>query len=217
MQGTVLFSGKLFPVKLVIAATAPTAEKPGSFIDGLDCDAAANIIRHLSSKPRNLQWRRYALCYDFRSASRLGDRFCDASRAVFSKVDSKSYSDTGGCCLVNFCELRDVLLVVGDKLQELHIPICPLLRTKKSTPWIPVLATNGAMARNLKIDYLGSRELEEAILFAVRGRVESLSIWGYHTEFLAAHFIGLRELYLQSMPKEDTKQLWRALVGVAFH
>lgn len=96
-------------------------------------------------------------------------------------------------------------------MKELSITSSPKVANEQLMPSINVLASNGAVQCELEIHDLRNRPLEEAILFAVRGRVEILSIWGFHIKLVASHFVGLRELHLNSMPKEDTNPLWRAL------
>lgn len=204
-------SGEQFLAKLVKAALPSTTENQRSYVEWLDGEAVENVVRHLSSKANHSQWSRFVSCRVLVSSSRLGDRFRGASLAVLEKLDTGSsiYSKDG--CDVPLSELRDVLHAVEDKLKELHISRYYKMKRKQCSPWIQVLASNGATLRKLEIDDLQNRQLERDILLTVRGRVESLRVWGFHTELIGSHFVGLRELYLESTPKEDTKQMWGAL------
>lgn len=52
------------------------------------------------------------------------------------------------------------------------------------------------MIRVLEVRDLQDRSLEKAILSAVRGRVECLTVTEMHTQLITSHFVGLRELTL---------------------
>lgn len=104
-----------------------------------------------------------------------------------------------------------MLRIVGDKLKVLHL--CgshPPQDVVQSQPWIGALARNGAMLCKLDVIDLENGPLVEAVLGAVQGRVQCLSVRGEFARHVNTHFVRPQELHL-SVLKDVSKDMWEAL------
>lgn len=182
-----------------------------SYFGFLGADAAANAFRHLSDRPNHPCWPHWVECHDLLSALRARGFLLEAARNAVTQVCTQRTIWEDFFFEVPLPYLREILLAIGNKLKVLHIANSdPTQDVEECRPWMRALGASGIVLRELDISSVADALLEEAILWAVLGQVECLSVPGCHVQKIANHFAGLRDLVLSSVPERDTTGVWRA-------
>lgn len=184
------------------AAMALPGGHPLSFIGNLDDVCARALFRFLSEKPNHPDWCRFITSENLMTAIRCGGPLRDGSKLDIISLGTQQClvqrEGIGACIVDSSHHLLEAVTAAGASLKYLQICNRIVVSQTFVPSFLRTLGSNVDHLRKLDVSELENKLLVEALLVVMAGRIEALTACLSHSNLIALHGAGIRELRFTS-------------------